>query len=63
MPEQPGPDAVHLGDGAYATCDGWYTTLWAKRDGGWHMVALEPEGILALVQYAKRSGVDLGVDR
>ncbi len=50
--------SVHLGDGAYASFDGWYTLLWAQRsDGRWHRVGLEPDGVAALVAFAKRHGV------
>lgn len=54
----PGEDAVHLGDGAYATFDGWCVWLWAQRENGWHRVALEPSGLAALVRYAHSKGID-----
>lgn len=51
---KPPPDAVHLGDGAYASHDGFYVWLWAERDDGWNYVALElPHGLDALISYVK----------
>lgn len=52
---KPPPDAVHLGDGAYASNDGVCTVwLWAERDDGWHYVALEiPWALDALNNYVK----------
>jgi hypothetical protein len=53
-----GNDPTHLGDGAYATFDGWYTWLWAERENGWHRVALDPSGVRALIKYAQKNGID-----
>jgi hypothetical protein len=33
----------YLGDGLYASFDGWQVILRAPREGGDHVVALEPE--------------------
>jgi hypothetical protein len=50
----PGPEAVHLGDGAYAEFDGYHIWLKAEREHGWEGVALEPSSWQALRMYAKR---------
>jgi hypothetical protein len=47
-------DESYLGDGLYATFDGWQLVLRAPRDGGDHWVALEPETFSALVRFAER---------
>jgi hypothetical protein len=41
----------YLGDGLYATFDGYHIWLWAERDGRRHEVALEPAVYRALVTY------------
>ena len=41
----------YLGDGLYARFDGWQVILRAPRDGGDHIVALEPEVVAALVTF------------
>jgi hypothetical protein len=51
---RPPRDAVHLGDGAYASHDSMYIWLWAEREDGWHSVALEfPSAVDALNAYVK----------
>ena len=47
-------DESYLGDGLYATFDGWQMTLRAPRDGVDHFVCLEPETFSALVRFAER---------
>ena len=47
-------DESYLGDGLYATFDGWQMILRTPRDGGDHWVALEPETFEALVRFAER---------
>jgi hypothetical protein len=42
---------VYLGDGLYASFDGWMITLRAPRDGGDHWVALEPKVLAAFERY------------
>ena len=44
---------TYLGDGLYASFDGWMITLRAPRMGGDHWVGLEPDVYDALVEYAK----------
>ena len=46
----------YLGDGLYASFDGWQIVLRAPRDGGDHYVALEPEVLTALQQFIAELG-------
>ena len=47
---------AYLGDGLYASCDGWSITLRAPREHGDHFVALEPKVVAALVAFMKLHG-------
>ncbi len=42
---------TYLGDGLYASFDGWQVILRAPREDGDHVVALEPEVIAELHRY------------
>ena len=42
---------VYLGDGLYASFDGWHVVLRAPREAGDHVVALEPEVLRAFHDY------------
>jgi hypothetical protein len=42
---------VYLGDGLYASFDGWMITLRAPRFEGDHWVGLEPSVVVAFEQY------------
>ena len=42
---------VYLGDGLYASFDGWQVILRAPREHGDHFVALEPEVVAAFHDY------------
>ena len=53
MTEEP----AYLGDGLYATNDGFGITLSALREEGTHYVYLEPDVFDALIQYAKEIGM------
>lgn len=44
---------VYIGDGVYASFDGYQVWLRTERYGGIHAVALEPECIQALDEYVK----------
>lgn len=44
---------TYLGDGLYASFDGWQITLRAPREGGDHYVALEPQVLEAFERYVK----------
>jgi hypothetical protein len=45
--------ATYLGDGVYASCDGWHIWLRTSRESGVHEIALEPPVIDALIEYVK----------
>ena len=42
---------TYLGDGMYASFDGYQVTLRAPREDGDHFVGLEPEVLRAFEQY------------
>jgi hypothetical protein len=44
---------TYLGDGLYASFDGWMLTLKAPREDGEHWVGLEPEVLEALLQFVE----------
>ena len=46
-----GPKETYLGDGLYASFDGFAVTLRAPRFGGDHFVVLEPEVMAALKRF------------
>jgi hypothetical protein len=41
----------YLGDGVYASFDGYQIWLKAERDGSMHEIAIEPEVLARLLQY------------
>jgi hypothetical protein len=45
---------TYLGDGLYASFDGWQIKLRAPRENGDHEVYLGPAVFTALVNYVKR---------
>src|SRR5882672_311055 len=45
---------TYLGDGLYASFDGFIIKLRAPREGGDHWVGLEPDVFAALVEYQKQ---------
>ena len=45
-------DEIYLGDGLYATFDGWMMNIRTQRGQIEHWVALEPETFQALVKFA-----------
>jgi hypothetical protein len=45
-------ERIHLGDGAYASSDGYYLWVSTQRGDVLHQVALEPSALVALVRYA-----------
>jgi hypothetical protein len=47
------PKETYLGDGLYASWDGFMITLRAPRAEGDHWVGLEPEIYAALVQFVE----------
>jgi len=44
---------TYLGDGLYASFDGWMITLRAPREDGEHWVGLEPEIFEALLRFVE----------
>lgn len=48
------PDGKYLGDGVYASYDGYQIWLRTPREGGWHEIALEPPVLEALDEYRAR---------
>jgi hypothetical protein len=47
---------TYLGDGLYASFDGFSIWLRAPREHGDHYVALEPPIFYAFIEYAKEKG-------
>ena len=45
---------TYLGDGCYASFDGYQIWLRAPREGGDHRIALEPSVYIALVEFANK---------
>ena len=45
---------TYLGDGVYASFDGYQIWLRAERENGIHKIALEPPVVRALVAFADR---------
>jgi hypothetical protein len=48
---------AYLGDGLYASFDGWMIKVCAPREHGDHWVGLEPEIFAELVKYARSVGL------
>ena len=52
MPEPNPPDKeTYLGDGLYASFDGWQIQLRAPRPDGDHLIYLEPDVQAALLKF------------
>jgi hypothetical protein len=51
-PKPPTPRTEYLGDGIYASFDGWH--VWLGLDSGQRLIALEPSVLGALIGYARR---------
>ena len=54
------PRETYLGDGLYASWDGYMITLRAPREHGDHWVGLEPEILQAFLDWATELGVIKG---
>lgn len=50
MPER--GEETYIGDGVYASFDGYHIWLRAPREAGDHFIALEPSVYSALMRYA-----------
>lgn len=48
------PYETYLGDGVYASCDGFQIRLRTEQPDGQHVISIEPDVLGALVLYAKR---------
>jgi hypothetical protein len=46
-------DETYLGNGLYASFDGWQFCLRAPRETGDHVVYLEPHVLAAFIAYAR----------
>ena len=51
-------EETYLGDGLYASFDGWHLHLRAPREGGDHYVGLEPEVFREFIKYAQSIAED-----
>lgn len=51
----------YLGDGLYATYDGYQVKLRAPREGSDHEVYLEPHVLASLIQYLKQCGFNVDI--
>jgi hypothetical protein len=47
-------EETYLGDGLYASFDGWLIKLRAPRIGGDHWVGLEPEIVARFLQWLEK---------
>ena len=45
------PNETYIGDGVYASYDGFQIWLRTEREGGDHEIALEPEVFASLTKY------------
>ena len=54
-------DKSYLGDGLYASFDGWQIILRAPRSDGDHWIALEPEIFAMLMRFAEQINKKYGV--
>jgi hypothetical protein len=52
MPDK--DEETYIGDGVYASFDGWHVWLRTGVDGREHRIALEPPVLAALTDYGKR---------
>jgi hypothetical protein len=50
---------IYLGDGLYASFDGWQVRLRAPREGGDHEVYLDGNMLLSLIREAQEWGIIL----
>ena len=49
---------TYIGDGVYASFDGYQVWIRTQREGGWHEIALEPAVYDRLREYARSVGVE-----
>lgn len=48
------PDKTYLGDGVYASFDGYQIRLSSRRDDGTDVIYLEPEVYTALTKFVEK---------
>ncbi len=46
----------YVGDGVYASNDGWHVILETERENGTNQIYLEPEMLSLVMEYAKSIG-------
>lgn len=49
----------YLGDGVYATFDGYHIILDLRAQDNFTRIALEPNVLRALIRYAVKHGIDI----
>ncbi len=54
MKESTSCPPAYLGDGVYASFDGYYIWLRTEREGSWHEIALEPEVYANLKEFVTK---------
>lgn len=54
---------TYLGDGLYASFDGWQIYLRAPREDGDHFVALDAHTWMSLMVFADNVGISLGTKK
>lgn len=54
---------TYLGDGLYASFDGWQFKLRAPRESGDHEVYLDPQILDAFISFVKKHKVDRSLER
>lgn len=57
MTQRPEPRETYLGDGLYASFDGYQITLRAPRGNDDHWVCLEPSVFHSLIDFARACGI------
>ena len=60
MAQEPESTILYLGDGVYASFDGYQIWLSTQREIGQHIIALDPFVLERLVEYAKKYGFKMG---
>ena len=57
------PGEEYLGDGLYASWDGYQVKLRAPRDGGDHVVFLDPHTMQNFIEYLDQTGISIRAQR
>lgn len=56
-------EGEYIGDGVYASFDGYQVWLKARRDGMEHSVALEPDVLICFLKYVRHFYPTYGKDQ